>query len=545
MLNRHPRPDEPRRHSRRERGQALVLIALAFIGLASFIGLAVDSGILFTQIGHLRRAVDAAALGAANQFREGRTVAELTAAATEFINLNGVSTGTAKVFICEEPFGPPPYSSAHDPSLCPPPGGAYRKFVRVEGEVVVHFAFLPIIGIYSFPIHADAVSETASVDLVLVVDTSSSMSWDLCYDGIDNDEDGVVDDCPSIANPGPLPGENDQATCNANRFLTDDQPGDDPGPPPDGDREDDCHPFEEVRKASEALLSRMYFPYDRMAVVTYAELGGVQISLASGNALTPVFNTLEAMEVSPDPGNPPCNFGAGGDPRGCTGTNTSAGLLFGGNLFGDPNNDGVQSPGEIREEAVWIMILLSDGAANALYDDTTGLGTADPNNWICPNAGGAGQPEWIRPFCTDVDGSNTTGRHSSASPWYDADDAARDMADFVGCPDSNSPQPSACPSPGQGAVIFTIGLGDGVVNTPCDPGTYNPSGNCGNLGEKLLRYVAGAGDDNNPGTPAAQDPCNGVSAGNDCGNYYYAPSGAGLLRVFEAIASRIFTRLTH
>jgi hypothetical protein len=33
--------------------------------------------------------------------------------------------------------------------------------------------------------------------------------------------------------------------------------------------------------------------------------------------------------------------------------------------------------------------------------------------------------------------------------------------------------------------------------------------------------------------------------GADCGNYYYAPTGAGLLRVFEAIASRIFTRLTH
>src|SRR4030065_2560313 len=63
-----------------QRGQALVLIALAFIGLASFIGLAVDSGILFTQIGHLRRAVDSAALAAAHQFREGRTGGELTGA---------------------------------------------------------------------------------------------------------------------------------------------------------------------------------------------------------------------------------------------------------------------------------------------------------------------------------------------------------------------------------------------------------------------------------------------------------------------------------
>jgi len=46
--------------SRRERGQALILLALAFIGLAAFIGLTVDAGILFTNVGHLRRAVDAA-----------------------------------------------------------------------------------------------------------------------------------------------------------------------------------------------------------------------------------------------------------------------------------------------------------------------------------------------------------------------------------------------------------------------------------------------------------------------------------------------------
>src|SRR3989337_162468 len=76
-----------RRPSRRERGQALVLIAVAFVGLAAFIGLAVDAGILFTQIGHLRRAVDAAALAAANQFREGRLAEDIARAADEVVQL--------------------------------------------------------------------------------------------------------------------------------------------------------------------------------------------------------------------------------------------------------------------------------------------------------------------------------------------------------------------------------------------------------------------------------------------------------------------------
>ncbi|HMK07653.1 MAG TPA: hypothetical protein VK449_01350, partial [Anaerolineales bacterium] len=100
---------------------------------------------------------------------------------------------------------------------------------------------------------------------------------------------------------------------------------------------------------------------------------------------------------------------------------------------------------------------------------------------------------------------------------------------------------AACPAPGQGAVIFTIGLGDLVINNPCWPGY---GGACDpDLGERLLRYSAGVGDDGNPASPG--DPCVGAPTGTDCGNYYFAPSGAGLMRVFEAIASRIFTRLTQ
>jgi hypothetical protein len=304
-------------------------------------------------------------------------------------------------------------------------------------------------------------------------------------------------------------------------------------------------PFEDVRAASIGLLARMNFPYDRMAVVTFSDVGVLRISLAAGNNQSDVFNTINPLEVSTDPfvtHRIPCDP-SGGDPRGCTNTNISDGLMIGGNLFGDPNADGVQSPGEIREEAVWIMILLSDGLANALYDTTT-YPLTDRNAWICPNPGGnPGQPNWIRPLCTDIDPSNGPGRHNSGSPWYDPDDATRDMADFVGCPDANSATPAACPGPGQGPVIFAIGLGPEVTDTNCDPYYGGPT--CGNLGETLLRYVAGVGDDGNPNTPPAQDPCNGVGAGLDCGNYYYSPTGAGLMRVFEAIASRIFTRLTH
>jgi hypothetical protein len=513
----------------------------------------------------------------------------MTAAATEFINLNSVDPATANVFICEEAFpGTPPYSPAHDPTLCPidPDGPGplarepYRKFVRVEALLDVSLAFLPIVGWNNVAIHADATSEAASLDLVLTIDTSASMSYDLCRDvdgfgvPIDNDEDGVANDCDGIGavnatgpdnnGDGRPDWDSDPVLCNANRFLSDDVAGDDPGPPPDGDREDDCHPFTEVRDAAEAMLTRMYRPdpganlmYDRMSIVTYAREGRLEISLAagpssacgpfcSGDNFTDVLNVIRAIEVQPEPWevNGCLTYTLDpGDIRGCTNTNTEEGLLIAGDMFGDPNADGVQSPGEIRQEAVWIVILLSDGGANAARASVV----ANPllqTTWICPNAADINNPTWVAPACKDEDGAS---RHISTNFWYDPDDMARDNADFVGCPDANAPQPADCPAPGQGAVIFTIGLGDLVTaSTGCWAGY---GGGCDpDQGEQLLRYVAGVGDDGDPNTsgdPDTDDPCNGAPVGTDCGNYYFSPTGAGLRRVFEAIASRIFTRLTH
>jgi hypothetical protein len=66
-------------------------------------------------------------------------------------------------------------------------------------------------------------------------------------------------------------------------------------------------------------------------------------------------------------------------------------------------------------------------------------------------------------------------------------------------------------------------------------------------GERLLRYVAGVGADAKPRPdfPGSPDDCVGVPVGDDCGNYFFAPSGAQLVQIFEEIASRIFTRLTQ
>lgn len=545
MPNLHPLPSINPAQRKLQRGQAMVLIALAFIGLAAFVGLTVDAGILFIQIGHLRRAVDSASLAAANQFREGRSDNEIERAADEFINLNSLNPADAKIFKCD--LSNPTVGNTnpyHDIDLCPedlngngwhgPPNGGGgvpadalevpRKYVRVTATMPVDFAFLPIIGWGSIDIQANAVSEAASVDIVLAIDTSESMSYDAdCHDGDDDDGDGVIDDCapsqylwPGAPGPNPdplwdLPDDyyRDPDICND---LNTTAPGVQGG----------CHPFEEVRDAALALVNRLYFPYDRMAVISFDQNALAQLNLSSdASSIISSIGNLTVFKLASCAGFPP-------DPSLCTSTNIADGLQVGGSQFGS----------FLREEAVLIFILLSDGSANTATD----IGSPPPHTRVCPSPLGPGQPTWVQPFCKDEDFEIGLGQWG-----YDAEDAAVDQGYFVGCPEANSFDPSqtSCTAAGQGAVIFTIGLGDDMVNnTKCDdgPGGAYSAGGCEpDQGEKLLRFIAAVGDDGDPST----DPCSSTGTGVSCGNYYFAPQGASLLQVFEAIASRIFTRIIH
>ena len=519
----------------------MVLIAMAFIGLAAFVGLTVDAGMLFIQIGHLRRAVDSSSLAAANQFREGRSVAEIEAAADEFIDLNSLNPANAVIFICD--ISDPTVGNTnpyHDINICPPDtdgDGVHddsppRKFVRVEATMPVEFAFLPIIGWGSIDIRAEAISETASVDIVLVIDTSQSMAYDAeCGDGEDDDAywetlmsgapDGV-DDCDdggTVPTAGAVADDYGRDPINCN------------DPDPAAGIQGECHPFEEVREAALALVDRMYFPYDRMAVVSFDKNAVAQLHFSDSiSSIKSSIGSLTVFKLFSCPG------WATGDPTGCTNTNIADGLKVGGVEFGL----------DVRQEAVPILILLSDGAANAATDDTPPPGGP---NIICPGGPG-GSATWVEPFCHDDDfeESNPPGQASGLGAYgKDAEDWAVDRGYFVGCPDANAfaadPSATSCTAAGQGAIIFTIGLGEELINdTQCDAAAY-PGGCQVNQGEELLRYLAAIGDDADPST----NPCDDVAVGigESCGNYYFSPTGTGLIQVFEAIASRIFTRIVH
>jgi hypothetical protein len=357
------------------------------------------------------------------------------------------------------------------------------------------------------------------------------MAYDAeCGDGEDDDawlEDNYgagadgLDDCDSTTGVvGAFPDDWARDPDNCNDIF-----------PLSGVHEGICSPFEDVRNAATSLVGRMYFPYDRMSIVIFDRNSPSPppLSLNVGDNATSAISAIDSLTVFKLGG---CPGWSVGDPSLCTSTNIADGLKVGGTQFGL----------HLREEAVLILILLSDGSANAATDF---FGTP-----ICPNAGGAGIPTWVQPFCKDEDfevGAFPTDPTGYGQWGYDTEDAAVDQAAFVGCPEANSFDPSttSCIAPGQGAVIFTIGLGDKLINDdkcadgPGEP--YNGIGCEADQGEELLRYIAAIGDDGDPST----DPCSAVAIGQSCGNYYFSPTGGGLLQVFEAIASRIFTRIIH
>jgi Flp pilus assembly protein TadG len=475
-------------------------------------GLALDVGIMFIGNARMRRAVDAAALAAALQFRQGYQFSELDASAKEFLKLNSINDPQALVQICE---GPDP-SHTIPASQCPGPGEMKRKLVRVVASGTVPLAFLQVIGINSAPIAAEAISETASVDVVLVIDRSESMTY--------------------TAAPGT--DERDPSFCNvaANPL----------GPTYQGY----CLPFDDVKLAAISFVQSLYFPYDRVAVVTFDKEArtvrtfsndeativdnikgltvfegdetatgplidppgttGINAIYPNGlpsryydtsDPLNPIYRGLGCPQVDPDPAIHD-SYPDYPSPAPCTTTNIGLGLYIAGMEFANPG------PGLAgRKNSLWVTILLTDGVANAGYDQN--------HHYTCPDTTwdnvdtydfSVVPPQLISvlPKCNSgLTKSVTANRHQPiGSVTYDAEDYAYDAADYV-ARDQNS-------------LIFTIGLGANVITPSTADGTH--------LGELFLQYAA-------------------ETVGN--GEYNFAPTSAELQAVFQKIADNIATRLEH
>jgi Flp pilus assembly protein TadG len=123
-----------------EKGQALVLITLAAIGLFAFAALAIDSSRAYSNKRHAQNAADTAALaGALAYAREGNTnnieTAALARAATNgYKNIVGDPSTVVTVTVTDVP----------NPADCP--GKAKGKDITVTIESYIHATFARIIG---------------------------------------------------------------------------------------------------------------------------------------------------------------------------------------------------------------------------------------------------------------------------------------------------------------------------------------------------------------------------------------------------------------
>src|SRR5512145_3332227 len=191
-----------------ERAQAIIIVAISFVALLALVGLVTDVGSIYVSWTHLKRAVDAAAVAAANNLKsskenitEAERLENMSRAAHEILTMNGIEDAEVmQIKTCEDlddvdGSGNPEVPLGNDLyQLCPTETGN-RKLAWVEAKERVNVYFLNIIGIRSYPLTLSSIGEAAMLDLVLVFDTSESMGMDTLLPG-----GGKVGDSPEAAN---------------------------------------------------------------------------------------------------------------------------------------------------------------------------------------------------------------------------------------------------------------------------------------------------------------------------------------------------------
>jgi hypothetical protein len=421
--------------------------------------------------------------------------------------------------------------------------------------------FLQIVGIPNVEVAGENVSEAASVEAVLVLDNSESQSYN--FDALPEPyaskcNQTRINDIHACLNGGTLEDGTVVAGCN-NETITD------PNPEYPALTRGICQPFRKTKEAAYAFIKRLYPGYDRVAIINFNERASRLVPLtgnldgAPGSAIE-LINNMDVYVNRPDDTAEHLGCSSSTPPEDvwkCGSSNISEGLILANNEFG---------VSKARQDALWVTILLVDGAANRAPVNE-GLTWSDPKYGVCPES------ERNTPLkCRDAD-SNTRHKPDDVGAGfglYDADDYARDAGDQLGLDSTRftSPFPGGKPA---GVLIYTIALGK---NSVCSNGGYTPPGGgapatCSSsnpvygdpdAAEQLLRYIADIGDDGNPVTGPCLDRAepfrnadtkwdpsgrsDDAGLGLQCGNYYFAPDADALGRIFLEIAGRIFTRIS-
>jgi Flp pilus assembly protein TadG len=424
-----------------ERGQAFVLIAIGAVALIAVIGLATDATMIYKTKQDLQRALDSASLACAYKLPYQTTAAQ---AANEFMRLNGYKFS-----------GSPPQTSI----TITFPNSATKKICHVQGTTNASYYFLRILGFNSMVVSAMGESEAAPMDIYLILDLSESMT----YDTQNRHGCGAQSDCLAIR-------------CNQDR---------------------DCDPLDtDIKPAANFFIDQLDERYDRVGLVTFNQMGVEVIGLTNDfdgpNGVKAKINAMNAFsnqeanncvgtKIKPlDPLNSASNKYCAKQ------TNLGDGILYA--------RGGIANQGRI--DAVWSMVLLTDGKANA-YRDCDGPGcitnTNDPHcreqGSCCPPNCGTDKPAcstaWL---CSDCTEAATWATNNAFVAWHLNE-----------------------------TVIYTIAYGQNWS-------AY----------QDLLIDISDWTDNGF---------LDGSQHGQATGNFFAAPNGAALQADFEEIARRIYSRL--
>lgn len=554
-----------------ERGQAIILLAFAFIGLVAMVGLVTDTGLLLIEYGKLKRSVDAAAVAAAQEFRPDPATGVLNStamlnAARTFLQVNQIDNlADVEIHTCEE-------TGPDRPDLCnPDPIGnpiENRKLVEVTARSNVGFAFLRVIGINSAEVVVTSIGEAATIDLVLLIDTSGSMAYETVEDSVGDSD--IVD-----------PGDDPRACNELDRNSGDPAVG--------------CQPLRAVKNIAGIFVeSLIYFGYDRVSVISMTQQA-TDINDAVGRDPTeviplifeesvildsidnlmvyqprvctsvdtdPVGDTFDPDTETPAPGEclkyegatyekPICPMfekligpptSAISDPSSCPSSNLGGMMALAQDAF-----SGSGDTDERRPDSLWVTVMLASGPANASTpfpgdEIQHPYGYCPENTWWFYLMSDP-KPKWCRDAVSgnersasdEIAFTNPFDAAQTIDPMslYDAEDYARDMADDL-----------AAMKSGNGVTIYTIGLGKNVKEikangTPavtCEVEEVDDLGvsfmrDCGEA-EYLLRYISREAGDL-------------LNSEISHGEYFYAPKDIDLLEIFEIIAQNIATKISE
>ena len=555
-------------------GQSLIIIALAFLALLAFVGLVTDVGSLYLTYTQLKRAVDAAAVAAANNIKypqatETQRKEKITEAAREMLHFHDISdVDSLEVHLCSDSDLPADFAA-----MCPEEDEPPRKLAYVQATHNSPVYFLRLFGVQNIPFTTSSVGEAATVDLVLVFDTSESMGI-----GSDNYD-------PRNFNPNVVDG------CNQNN---------------------NCRPLREAKDAAKHLIMNLFDQYDQVAIVTFdydaelifglsAEIGDndgdtdgdafdaidrfvrlhddapaskLAWTIPSPNGGYRVFNPIFPDDRDGDghdqDDDAPCeDLVSNTDPLdlrpdlwddndGSPCDNDDILDAFDWNHNGDHADDDIDPmPGTHedtsllstcsgcglrvgadvlraggRANSLWVMVFLSDGVAN--LSDFRATNPEIPASFKYGFCGDDPDTSFWRTYCIDRNTGDSAGRfcidadrgecppgtsRTNDSGPYSVEDYAFDMVDATALLVSTNPDEPL----GEDILVYSIGLG------------------AASAGEELLRYMAMVGDDGDRTT----NECQSTPSLQPCGNYYYAPRPEYLNHIFESIANRIFTKISR